>query len=396
MSLIELNGSAADASAPTVEARAREVARVAAEHADAVDREARFPEEAVAALRDAGLLHAGAPVELGGEGLSLTVLALVAAILGAACASTAMIFAMHVSQLLSVTRHADDSPATRKLARRIVRDRLLLASATTEIGTGGDLGRSVCHIEPIGTSVHLAKQAPVISYGEYADMILVTARRDLDAPGADQVLVAVGRADMRLTPTSEWDTLGLRGTCSRGFQLEALVDPGNVIPVPYEQIATESVVPTSHVLWAGVWLGMARSAVEKAHGFVRAAARKSIGTTPAGATALVGLVAQRDALASLVAEHAGLVDALDAAGDRAAFGSVGTRARLGMLKVSASEALRDIAAGALNITGIAGFTNAGPFSVARLFRDAQGAAVMVHNDRITAQTAQLLLVQKGM
>ena len=46
-------------------------------------------------------------------------------------------------------------------------------------------------------------------------------------------------------------------------------------------------------------------------------------------------------------------------------------------------------------TGISGFRNDGPYSVARVFRDAQGAALMVHNDRITAHTAQLILVQKG-
>ena len=34
-------------------------------------------------------------------------------------------------------------------------------------------------------------------------------------------------------------------------------------------------------------------------------------------------------------------------------------------------------------------------SITGTVTDAQGAAVMVHNDRITANTAQLLLVSKG-
>ena len=66
-----------------------------------------------------------------------------------------------------------------------------------------------------------------------------------------------------------------------------------------------------------------------------------------------------------------------------------------MRRILASTAVADCAARALSITGIAGFRNDGPLSVARVFRDAQGAAVMVHNDRITANTAQLLLVSKG-
>lgn len=376
----------------SAEERAREVAAIAAEHADTVDRDSRFPFEAVSALRDTGLLTAAAPVELGGEGLSWAALAAVAAIVGAACSSSGMAFAMHVSQLLSVTRHADASPATRELALRIVRDRLLLASATTEVGTGGDLGRSLCFVEPVGARVRLTKQAPVISYAEHADMILVTARRDGDAPAGDQVLVAVDRADVTLTPTGGWDALGLRGTCSRGYLLEADVPAENVIPVPYERIATESMVPAAHLLWSGVWLGMARHVSEKAHAFVRAAARKAIGTTPASAPLLVSLLAKRDALGSLVEESARLLEATPA-GD---LGGVGAASRIAMLKVTASATVVEIVGAALTVTGIAGFRNDGPYSVARVFRDAQAAPLQVHNDRITAQAAQLLLVQKGL
>ena len=39
-----------------------------ASHSDSVDREARFPAEAVAGLADAGLLALGVPAELGGPG----------------------------------------------------------------------------------------------------------------------------------------------------------------------------------------------------------------------------------------------------------------------------------------------------------------------------------------
>jgi acyl-CoA dehydrogenase len=152
-------------------------------------------------------------------------------------------------------------------------------------------------------------------------------------------------------------------------------------------------LPVSHVLWAGVWLGMARAAVDTARRYVRAAARKSIGSQPAGATPLVKLVAQLEALELSVMNAAREFEARQ--DDRAALGQVGFMVSMNNLKVTASEAVADIVAGALRITGISGFRNDGEYSVARLFRDAQGAALMVHNDRITAQTAQLILVQKG-
>ena len=58
---------------------------------------------------------------------------------------------------------------------------LLLASATTEIGIGGDVRSSTCFVDREGDRARVAKNAPVISYGEHADLILVTARRDADS-----------------------------------------------------------------------------------------------------------------------------------------------------------------------------------------------------------------------
>ncbi|HEV7741040.1 MAG TPA: acyl-CoA dehydrogenase family protein [Pseudolysinimonas sp.] len=379
--------------AQDLDLRAATAAEVAAAHADEVDVAARFPEEAMAALAEAGLLGASVPVELGGEGLSLAELAGVAAQLGAACSSTGMIFAMHHSQVLSLTRHLGGSPALAALATRIVREQLLLASATTEIGIGGDVRSSTCFVDRDGDRVHLVKNAPVISYGEQADLVLATARRDGDAAPGDQVLVACDSDALTLEPSGTWDTLGLRGTNSRGFLLTADTAAERVVPTPYEEISAETMLPVSHVLWAGVWLGMSRAAVETARRYVRSAARKSIGTTPPGATALVKLVAQLESLELLVTSAAREFD--ERADDRAALGQVGFMVSMNNLKVTASEAVAEIVAGALRITGISGFRNDGQYSVARLFRDAQGAALMVHNDRITAHTAQLILVQKG-
>jgi len=126
---------------------------------------------------------------------------------------------------------------------------------------------------------------------------------------------------------------------------------------------------------------------------VRAAARRSIGTTPAGATPLVGLIAELERFESLVANAAREFDGLSEV--RPALSRVGYVISTNNLKVTASTLVADIVGRALAITGISGFRNDGQFSVSRLFRDAQGAAVMVSNDRIISHTAQLLLIQKG-
>ena len=72
-------------------------------------------------------------------------------------------------------------------------------------------------MERDGDRFSLEKDAPVISYGAYADGVLATARRAPESPPNDQVLVVVPWTPSMLEVRSGWDTLGFRGTCSNGF-----------------------------------------------------------------------------------------------------------------------------------------------------------------------------------
>jgi acyl-CoA dehydrogenase len=201
-----------DLRAESLVARAQRVAdEVAAPAADEVDRDARFPAEAVDALRVEGLLASLVPTHLGGGGASIAEIADVVAALGSACASTAMVYAMHQIQVACLVRHGGTAAIDAYL-RDVATDGLLLASATSEVGIGGDVRSSSCAMIRVGDRVHLQKEAPVISYGEHADAILTTARRTPDSPPSDQVLVVCRRPHVRLERRGEWDTLGFRGT----------------------------------------------------------------------------------------------------------------------------------------------------------------------------------------
>ena len=64
------------------------------------------------------------------------------------------------------------------------------------------------------------------------------------------------------------------------------------------------------------------------------------------------------------------------------------------LKISASTEVVDVVNQALLICGIQGYREDSAYSLGRLLRDAHGAAVMVNNDRIAGNTAQLALMQR--
>ena len=151
-------------------------------HAADVDKKARFPTESINAMREARLLSAYVPEEFGGMGLNLVQIAKICEALGQYCGSSAMIYAMHKIQVACLVHHAQQSEYFCDYLRQLAEEQRLMASATTEIGTGGDLRSSICAVEVNGDQFKLTKKAPVISYGEAADEILVTCRSAPNAP----------------------------------------------------------------------------------------------------------------------------------------------------------------------------------------------------------------------
>ena len=375
-----------------VEAARRIAEGVAAPAADAVDREARFPHEAIAALREARLLSALVPRELGGRGATIGELAATCELLGRSCASTAMIYAMHQIEVACLVRHGLTSPFVRDYLAELTHKEWLIASATSEIGVGGDLRRSICAVTADGARVRVTKQSPVISYGEEADDILLTARRTPESTAADQVLVLARKADTRLTPTAEWDTLGMRGTRSLGFTLEATGSPDQVMPVPFAEIASQTMLPVSHVLWTSLWLGLASDAVGRARAFVRAEARRTPAVAPPCALRLAETVAELGTMRATVRQ--GLADFERDQDDPEALSGLGFAIRMNNLKTSASAMAPAIVARALGVCGISGYRYDSPYAVGRHLRDAHGAALMISNDRIFSANAAMLLVHK--
>jgi acyl-CoA dehydrogenase len=365
---------------------------VAGPAADAVDREGRFPREAIAALREERMLSAFVPRNLGGSGATIGELAAACEALGRACASTAMIYAMHQIEVACLVRHGLSSPFFRDYLAALASHEWLIASATSEIGVGGDLRRSKCAIETEGSGLRVVKQASVISYGEEADDILLTARRAPDAAASDQVLVLARKGNIRLTRTADWDALGMRGTCSHGFTLDASCSPEQVMPVPFATIASSTMLPASHTLWSSLWLGIAGDAVARARAFVRAEARRTPGTTPPSAMRLAETVADLDAMRASV--EAGVDDFERHRDDPDTLGGFGFAIRMNNLKTSASRMAPEIVARALGVCGIAGYKNGSRFAVGRHLRDAHSAALMIANDRILTANAAMLLVHK--
>jgi len=391
VSKIEAGSEAADR---TPAERMKRVAEVAAQHVDTVDREGRFPAETIEALKRERLLGVAIPAEHGGEGLGTMQIADLIVQLAQACGSSAMIYAMHQIKTSSFVTHGGASDWHLAYMRRIADEQLLMASATTEAGIGGNLRNSICAVEVADGRFALTKEATVISYGNYADAILATARRAPDAASSDQVMVVIPADENRtIERTSVWDTLGMRGTCSDGFHLVAKGDAAQIFPKPFSEIAAQSMLASSHIFWAATWFGIAADAFNRAQAFVKAAARKQTdGSLPPGALRL----AEGAALLQEMKGHlTAAIHRFDAAkGDDDALSSIGFAAEINALKVAASEKAGAVVRIAMLVNGILGYKNGTPFSVGRHLRDVTSAPVMISNDRILSNTATLMLMSR--
>jgi acyl-CoA dehydrogenase len=374
----------------TWSARIAAAVSVAQRFADSVDRDARFPKEAFDELRAQRLLGSLLPVGFGGDAARVSDVAQVCYALGRVCSSTSMIYAMHQANVACLARHADQTERFKGYLSRIGNQQILVASSTTEGQNGANVRTSASPVVADGARFTLSRNASVVSYGCDADVIVATARRSPDSAPTDQVLVLLFKQDYTLERTIKWDVLGMRGTCSEGFQLEAAGERDQVLREPYERIHRRTMMPVTHLLWAACWAGVAAGAVERAHGFVRKAARSAKGAMPPGAP----LATQASlTLSTLVAQvSASLAEYERRADDADALEEIAFQTSLNMLKVSASELSIQTVMHAFNACGIAGYRNDSEFSIGQSLRDILSTSIMINNNRILANVATASLL----
>lgn len=375
---------------PSLVERAARTATVAAADADGVDRDARFPHKAFEAAREQKLLGVMIPVEFGGFGASIHDVADICYTLGRACASTAMIYAMHQTKVACVVRHGHGIPWMETMMRRVARDQWLLASSTTEGQNGGNIRASAAAVDHAGDTVSLVRDATVISYGAEADGLVTIARRATDASASDQVLLALAKDDYSLKRTLGWETLGMRGTCSTGFELKVDCPSDRVFPESYDKIHAQTMTPFAHLCWSSAWAGIAAAAVTRAQAFVRKAARSSGGQMPPAAA---HFTAAKMSLAKLRALIAANLDAFASnEHDERALSSLDFQSSITLLKVQASELAVETVMHAMRTAGLSGYRNDGEFTMGRHLRDVLSSPIMINNDRILANAATSTLM----
>ena len=258
------------------------------------------------------------------------------------------------------------------------------------MGLGGDVSQSIAALEPEGDGWRFDKQALAASYGMSADLIASTIRQSADA--SDQAVALFRTSEFTLEPTSDWDVLGLRGTCSCSLHINGHVTSDDLFPVQFSEIANGGGGQLRHVLLTAVWTGLAEAAMEEAHAAVRVKAKRNLGAIDQSAVRLAEMMAEVQAARSTLFQ--GLVD-VEAAIKNDTLADIGLIMTLRNIKVVTSSTAVHVATAALQICGINGFRRGEGHRLERVLRDAHGGLIMVSTDRYLQENAQMMPVRKA-
>lgn len=329
------------------------------ERAAVHDETDRFVVENFSALKEAGLVEAGVPAELGGGGADVRQLAGMLREIARHCGSTALAFAMHTHQVAIPAwrwRHQKVA-AVEPLLKRIAAERLLLLSSGGSDWIAGS-GRA----EKVEGGYRITARKIFTSGAETGDILMTTAVVAGDADG-DRVIhfpISMKAPEVRILDT--WHTLGMRGTGSHDVAVEGLFVPDAAVPVnrkagewhPLFQVIATIALPIIY----SVYLGVAESARDLALEL----ARKR--TPSPHLLALAGRM--ETALRAAQLAHAHMLDIVDR---NAPSADTVNEVMIGRTLV-AEQAIRTVEL-AMELAGGAAFYRAN--GLERRFRDVQGA-----------------------
>ncbi|MEX2570255.1 MAG: acyl-CoA dehydrogenase family protein [Gemmatimonadota bacterium] len=344
---------------------------VVAPNAEAEDAEARWPEPAMRALADAGLMGLNVPEEFGGHGQGLSGLVAVTDVLAQESPSTALCFAMHCVGAAVIAAKATQYHQEHYLVP-IARGEHITTLALSEPGTGSHFYIPQTRLTRAEDEFVVEGTKSFITNGGHADSYVMSTVAETDGGSEGAFSCVLVDADAPgLVWQAEWRGLGMRSNSSRTVRLErSRIPTANLLGEKGDQLwyVFEVIAPYFLMAMAGTYSGIARAAVEIArehlgtrrHGH----SGELIGANPVVAHRLGDIWAEMEKTRHLVRSAGQLADA----GDPEALISV----------LACKAAAGDAAVGAANeaMTLIGGIGYRENSKLARMLRDARASHVM--------------------
>ena len=343
---------------------------VLSKHAADVDRQARWPAESIDALKAGGLLGLTVPKSHGGAGEGPRTFSTVLAKLAEGCASTAMIYLMHVCGT-SVVIAANGFGRRDQVLKDIGAGKHLSTLAFSEKGSRSHFWAPVSQATANGDAYRVTADKSFVTSAGQADGYIVSTRTAGSTDPAVSTLYFVPRGANGMSVTSPWTGLGLRGNSSAPMKLDQVaVSAADRVSGEGEgfKAMVEVTLPWFQLGSAAVSVGIARSSVNSVRDHLNGAKLEHMGQT---------LASLPNLRAELARMHI-LTDAQAAFVHRVAWKMEhpGPDTMLAVLesKAAANEAALEVTDLAMRACGGTAFS--GKLSVERNFRDARAGSVM--------------------
>lgn len=351
----------------TFRAVVRELAQgVALPHAAEVDRDYRFPDEAVKAAADAGLLGVLIPREYGGAGLDAIAFAVCIEELAQACASTSVIVDVHTSVGSEPILLFGTEEQKRRWLPPLASGELLGAFALTEPASGSDAASLAMTARRSGGDYVLNGTKVFITNIGRAGLYVVFARTGPDekAAGVSAFLVPGDATGVRVGQL--FKKMGLHGSPTGELVLEDVVVPAS------SRLGAEGLgftvamraLDSGRIGISGQALGIAQAAVDESRALLAGRERAQ------GDEFTLADMATRVESARLLAYHAAWL---------CSNGRPFTR-QASMAKLHCTDTAMDLAVDALQLAGEEGAYSGSPFD--RHFRDAKALQIYEGSNQV--------------
>lgn len=210
-------------------------------------------------LKEAGLIDAAVPAELGGGGYEIRDIADMLGEVAKYCASTALALSMHTHQVVALAwRWKHQKAPVEALLKRIAAERIILVTSG-----GADWVAGSGTAERVEGGFKITGRKIFASGSPIGDIFMTTAV--LEEEGERHCLhfgIPMTSPNLKVVPT--WQTMGMRGTASNDISIEGHVVPEAAVGLKRKagewhmlfHVIGMIAIPTVY----GVYLGIARNA----------------------------------------------------------------------------------------------------------------------------------------
>jgi acyl-CoA dehydrogenase len=334
--------------------------------AEEVDREHRFPAEAIAAATESGLMGVLIPREYGGAGLDALAFAICIEELAQACASTAVIVDVHTSVGTEPILLFGDEEQKWRWLPPLAKGEILGAFALTEPSSGSDAASLKTSARRNGGGYVLNGSKLFITNIGRAGLYVVFARTGPDerAAGVTAFLVPADSPGVRVGQV--FDKMGLNGSPTGELLLESVrVPEANRLGREGQGFAIAMrALDSGRIGISGQALGIAQAAVDEARELMRENGHEQ------GDDFLLADMATRVRSARLLAYNAAW---------RCARGLPFTR-EASMAKLHSTDTAMQVSLDAVQIAGEEGACKGSPFE--RHVRDAKALQIYEGSNQV--------------